>query len=35
MAYTKIFTTKTLTRFLIEEQRRFNHATGGFHRPDQ
>ncbi|HWM65364.1 MAG TPA: class 1 fructose-bisphosphatase [Steroidobacteraceae bacterium] len=30
MAYTKIFTTKTLTRFLIEEQRRFNHATGGF-----
>jgi fructose-1,6-bisphosphatase I/sedoheptulose-1,7-bisphosphatase len=30
VAYTKIFTTKTLTRFLIEEQRRFNHATGGF-----
>jgi fructose-1,6-bisphosphatase I/sedoheptulose-1,7-bisphosphatase len=30
MAYTKTFTTKTLTRFLIEEQRRFNHATGGF-----
>jgi fructose-1,6-bisphosphatase I / sedoheptulose-1,7-bisphosphatase len=30
MAYTKIFTTKTLTRFLIEEQRRFNNATGGF-----
>jgi fructose-1,6-bisphosphatase len=30
MGYTKIFTTKTLTRFLIEEQRRFNHATGGF-----
>src|SRR5215471_9000543 len=30
MAYTKITTTKTLTRFLIEEQRRFNHATGGF-----
>jgi fructose-1,6-bisphosphatase I / sedoheptulose-1,7-bisphosphatase len=30
MAFTKIFTTKTLTRFLIEEQRRFNHATGGF-----
>jgi fructose-1,6-bisphosphatase I/sedoheptulose-1,7-bisphosphatase len=30
MAYTKIFTTKTLTRFLIEEQRRFNDATGGF-----
>src|SRR6202048_2275449 len=29
MAYTKIFTTKTLTRFLIEEQRRFNNATGG------
>ena len=27
---TKPFTTKTLTRFLIEEQRRFNHATGGF-----
>jgi fructose-1,6-bisphosphatase I/sedoheptulose-1,7-bisphosphatase len=26
----KSFTTKTLTRFLIEEQRRFNHATGGF-----
>jgi len=30
MGYTKIFTTKTLTRFLIEEQRRYNHATGGF-----
>lgn len=30
MAYTKTFTTKTLTRFLIEEQRRFNNATGGF-----
>jgi fructose-1,6-bisphosphatase I/sedoheptulose-1,7-bisphosphatase len=30
MGYTKIFTTKTLTRFLIEEQRRFNNATGGF-----
>ncbi len=30
MAFTKIFTTKTLTRFLIEEQRRFNNATGGF-----
>ena len=30
MGYTKTFTTKTLTRFLIEEQRRFNHATGGF-----
>jgi len=30
MAYTKTFTTKTLTRFLIEEQRRYNHATGGF-----
>jgi fructose-1,6-bisphosphatase I / sedoheptulose-1,7-bisphosphatase len=30
MAYTKTFTTKTLTRFLIEEQRRCNHATGGF-----
>ena len=30
MGYTKITTTKTLTRFLIEEQRRFNHATGGF-----
>jgi fructose-1,6-bisphosphatase I/sedoheptulose-1,7-bisphosphatase len=30
VAYTKIFTTKTLTRFLIEEQRRFNNATGGF-----
>jgi fructose-1,6-bisphosphatase I/sedoheptulose-1,7-bisphosphatase len=30
MAYTKIFTTKTLTRFLIEEQRRYNNATGGF-----
>ena len=30
MSYTKTFTTKTLTRFLIEEQRRFNHATGGF-----
>jgi fructose-1,6-bisphosphatase len=30
MAFTKIFTTKTLTRFLIEEQRRYNHATGGF-----
>jgi fructose-1,6-bisphosphatase I/sedoheptulose-1,7-bisphosphatase len=30
MGYTKISTTKTLTRFLIEEQRRFNHATGGF-----
>jgi fructose-1,6-bisphosphatase I/sedoheptulose-1,7-bisphosphatase len=30
MAYTKIFTTKTLTRFLIEEQRRCNNATGGF-----
>src|SRR5246127_3286116 len=29
MGYTKIFTTKTLTRFLIEEQRRFNNATGG------
>ncbi|HUI59080.1 MAG TPA: hypothetical protein VLX90_02590, partial [Steroidobacteraceae bacterium] len=26
----KPFTTKTLTRFLIEEQRRYNHATGGF-----
>ncbi len=30
MGYTKITTTKTLTRFLIEEQRRFNNATGGF-----
>ena len=30
MAYKKTFTTKTLTRFLIEEQRRCNHATGGF-----
>jgi fructose-1,6-bisphosphatase len=30
MGYTKIFKTKTLTRFLIEEQRRYNHATGGF-----
>src|SRR3954463_6951421 len=30
MGYTKIFTTKTLTRFLIEEQRRYNNATGGF-----
>ncbi len=30
MAYTKNFTTKTLTRFLIEEQRRYNNATGGF-----
>ncbi|MFL6605186.1 MAG: class 1 fructose-bisphosphatase [Steroidobacteraceae bacterium] len=30
MGYTKISTTKTLTRFLIEEQRRCNHATGGF-----
>ena len=30
MGYTQIFTTKTLTRFLIEEQRRFNNATGGF-----
>jgi fructose-1,6-bisphosphatase I / sedoheptulose-1,7-bisphosphatase len=30
MAYTKTFTTKTLTRFLIEEQRRYNNATGGF-----
>jgi fructose-1,6-bisphosphatase I / sedoheptulose-1,7-bisphosphatase len=30
MGFTKIFTTKTLTRFLIEEQRRYNHATGGF-----
>ncbi len=30
MAYTKIFYNETLTRFLIEEQRRFNHATGGF-----
>jgi fructose-1,6-bisphosphatase I / sedoheptulose-1,7-bisphosphatase len=30
LSYTKTFTTKTLTRFLIEEQRRFNHATGGF-----
>ena len=30
MTHTKNFTTKTLTRFLIEEQRRFNHATGGF-----
>ena len=30
MSYTKTFTTKTLTRFLIEEQRRCNHATGGF-----
>jgi len=30
VSYTKTFTTKTLTRFLIEEQRRFNHATGGF-----
>jgi len=24
------FSTRTLTRFLIEEQRRYNHATGGF-----
>src|SRR5215475_11202104 len=30
MTATKKFTTKTLTRFLIEEQRRYNHATGGF-----
>jgi fructose-1,6-bisphosphatase I/sedoheptulose-1,7-bisphosphatase len=30
MSYTRTFTTKTLTRFLIEEQRRFNNATGGF-----
>jgi fructose-1,6-bisphosphatase I / sedoheptulose-1,7-bisphosphatase len=30
MGYTKTFTTKTLTRFLIEEQRRFNNASGGF-----
>lgn len=30
MRPSKNFTTKTLTRFLIEEQRRFNHATGGF-----
>ena len=30
MSHTKTFTTKTLTRFLIEEQRRCNHATGGF-----
>jgi fructose-1,6-bisphosphatase I / sedoheptulose-1,7-bisphosphatase len=30
VSFTKTFTTKTLTRFLIEEQRRFNHATGGF-----
>jgi fructose-1,6-bisphosphatase I / sedoheptulose-1,7-bisphosphatase len=30
VGYTKTFTTKTLTRFLIEEQRRFNNATGGF-----
>ncbi|MBV9914122.1 MAG: class 1 fructose-bisphosphatase [Sinobacteraceae bacterium] len=30
MACTKKFTPRTLTRFLIEEQRRCNHATGGF-----
>ncbi len=30
MTEKKSFTTKTLSRFLIEEQRRFNHATGGF-----
>jgi fructose-1,6-bisphosphatase I/sedoheptulose-1,7-bisphosphatase len=30
LACTKTFTPRTLTRFLIEEQRRCNHATGGF-----
>jgi fructose-1,6-bisphosphatase len=30
MTHEKNFTTKTLTRFLIEEQRRYQHATGGF-----
>jgi fructose-1,6-bisphosphatase I/sedoheptulose-1,7-bisphosphatase len=30
MGYTKTFTTKTLTRFLIEEQRQYNHVADGF-----
>jgi len=30
MGFTKISRPRTLTRFLIEEQRRYNHATGGF-----
>ena len=30
MGYTRIFTTKTLTRFLIEEQRQHNHVADGF-----
>ncbi len=35
MGYTKIFTTKTLTRFLIEEQRRYQPCDRRLHRAGQ